>query len=122
MLLAIVNPVTETAQRMSSLLRVIRDELRLPLDLVLARPYNPDDDNRTLVEIIKCFVGIDFIMEDEASELEICQEYWNWSVDGFMNMQTTTKVVLMVVKAINVLFTNFVKSLQIDFGIRRGWQ
>ena len=34
--LAIVDPVTETAQRLSPLLRVIRDQLHLPLTLILA--------------------------------------------------------------------------------------
>jgi UDP-glucose:glycoprotein glucosyltransferase len=33
---AVVDPVTETAQRISSLLRVIRDDLKLPTTLVLA--------------------------------------------------------------------------------------
>jgi UDP-glucose:glycoprotein glucosyltransferase len=33
---AVVDPVTETAQRISSLLRVIRDDLKLPITLVLA--------------------------------------------------------------------------------------
>jgi len=34
--IAIVDPTTETAQRLSPLLLVIRDELKLPLDLILA--------------------------------------------------------------------------------------
>jgi hypothetical protein len=34
--IAIVDPTTETAQRLSPLLLIIRDELKLPLDLILA--------------------------------------------------------------------------------------
>ena len=33
---AVVDPVTKTAQRLSPLLRVIRDDLKLPLTVVLA--------------------------------------------------------------------------------------
>jgi UDP-glucose:glycoprotein glucosyltransferase len=42
----LLNPVTETAQRVSPILRVIRDQLKLPLHLVLAPPSEIDADSK----------------------------------------------------------------------------
>ena len=42
---AIVDPTTETAQRLSPLLQIIRDELRLPFDLILAPRTELDGDS-----------------------------------------------------------------------------
>lgn len=41
-----MNPVTEAAQRVSPILRVIRDELKLPLNVVLAPPIEIDGDTK----------------------------------------------------------------------------
>jgi UDP-glucose:glycoprotein glucosyltransferase len=46
--IAIVDPVTETAQRLSPLLQVIRDELKLPLMLVLAPKMILDGDSKKI--------------------------------------------------------------------------
>ena len=43
--IAIVDPTTETAQRLSPLLLIIRDELKLPLDLILAPRTELDGDS-----------------------------------------------------------------------------
>ena len=44
-IVAIVDPTTETAQRLSPLLITIRDELKLPLDLILAPRPELDGDS-----------------------------------------------------------------------------
>jgi hypothetical protein len=55
--IAIVDPVTETAQRMSSLLRVIRDQLKLPLTLILAPIMLLDGDAKIPISSYYRFVA-----------------------------------------------------------------
>jgi UDP-glucose:glycoprotein glucosyltransferase len=54
---AIVDPVTETAQRLSPLLQVIRDELKLPLTLVLAPRMVLDGDSKIPIASYYRFVA-----------------------------------------------------------------
>jgi UDP-glucose:glycoprotein glucosyltransferase len=54
---AIVDPVTETAQRLSPLLRVLRDELKLPLNLILAPRMLLDGDSKIPIASYYRFVA-----------------------------------------------------------------
>jgi UDP-glucose:glycoprotein glucosyltransferase len=54
---AIVDPVTETAQKMSPLLQVIRDELKLPLTLILAPKTLLDADAKIPISSYYRFVA-----------------------------------------------------------------
>jgi hypothetical protein len=54
---AIVDPVTETAQRLSPLLIVIRDDLKLPLNLLLAPSMQVDNDSKIPISSYYRFVA-----------------------------------------------------------------
>ncbi len=54
---AIVDPVTETAQRLSPLLQVIRDELKLPLTLVLAPQMALNGGSNIPIASYNCFLA-----------------------------------------------------------------
>ena len=64
---AIVDPVTETAQRISPLLRVIRDELKLPLMLVLAPTMNLDGASKIPIASYYRFVADPLAYQDNQS-------------------------------------------------------
>ncbi|KAL3917350.1 MAG: hypothetical protein SGILL_004755, partial [Bacillariaceae sp.] len=54
---AIVDPVTETAQRLSPLLMVLRDDLKLPLNLMLAPSMQVDSDSKVPISSYYRFVA-----------------------------------------------------------------
>lgn len=55
--IAIVDPVTESAQRLSPLLQVIRDELQLPLTLILAPKMEVDSETKIPISSYYRFVA-----------------------------------------------------------------
>ena len=64
---AIVDPTTETAQRLSPLLKVIRDDLRLPLTLFLAPTSILDDSSKIPISSYYRFVTDLSAHQDERS-------------------------------------------------------
>lgn len=63
--MAFVDPTTETSQRLSPLLRVMRDKLKLPLTLVLVPRTNLDSDAKLPITSFYRFVADPYALADE---------------------------------------------------------
>ena len=64
---AVVDPVSDTAQRLSSLLLVIRDHLKLPLTVLLAPKSVLDGDSKIPISSYYRFVSDSRVFQDVAS-------------------------------------------------------